>query len=85
MTDPPTEDAYSGVVLLESVRLAMFIAMHNGLQTAACDIGNAYLEAKTREKLYTLAGEEFGSLAGKILVISKALYGLKTSGARFHE
>ena len=85
LTDPPTEDAYSGVVSLKSVRLAMFITMHNGLQTAACDIGNAYLEAMTRKKLYANARKEFELLAGKILVIRKALYELKTSGALFHE
>jgi len=40
---------------------------------------------KTNEKLYTMLPEEFGSLAGKLLVFDKGLYGLRSSGARFHE
>ncbi|MGH3056517.1 MAG: reverse transcriptase domain-containing protein, partial [Gaiellaceae bacterium] len=45
----------------------------------------AYLEAKTKEKLYIVAGSEFGQLEGHVLVFNKALYGLRTSGARWHE
>ncbi len=52
----------------------------------AGDIGNAYLNGQTREKLYIIAGPEFGpELEGKRLIIDKALYGLKSSSARFHE
>ena len=51
----------------------------------AGDVGNAYLDAKTREKIYTIAGPEFGELHGTILIMNKALYGLKTSGARYRE
>jgi len=49
------------------------------------DIGNAYLEAYTNEKVYVIAGPEFGELEGHIFVIRKALYGLKTSSIRWHE
>ena len=45
------------------------------------DIGNAYLEATTKEN-FILAGSEFEELQGHILVIHKALYGLKSSGLR---
>ena len=38
--------------------------------------GNAYLEAITSEKVYIIAGSEFGELEGHILVFSRALYGL---------
>ena len=44
----------------------------------ATDVGNAYLEAHTKEKLYVRAGPEFGALEGHVLIIQKALYGLKT-------
>ena len=49
------------------------------------DIGNAYLEAVTKEKLCIVAGPEFGDLEGHTLAIHKALYGLKSSGLRWHE
>jgi hypothetical protein len=57
----------------------------NGLQTWATDIGNAYLEAKTNEKVYIIAGPEYGDLEGHLLIICKALYGLRSSGLRWHE
>ena len=47
------------------------------------DIGNAYLEASTLEMIYIVAGSEFEELQGHILVIHKALYGLKRSGLRW--
>ena len=46
------------------------------------DIGNAYLNAKTEERVYAIAGAEFGDdKEGKIAIIVQALYGLKSSGA----
>ena len=51
----------------------------------ATDIGNAYLESYTQEKVYIIAGDEFGDLKGHKLVITKASYGLKSSGLRWHE
>ena len=51
----------------------------------AVDVGNAYLHAYTKEKLYTIARPEFGELEGRVLIIVKALYGLKTSMSRWHE
>ena len=44
---------------------------------------STYLEATTKEKLYIVAGPEFEELQGHILVIHKALYGLKNSGSRW--
>ena len=49
----------------------------------ACDIQNAYLTANRREKIWTYAGPEFGSERGTPMIIKKALYGLKSSGAAF--
>ena len=49
------------------------------------DISSAYLEAYTQEKVCFLAGPEFGPLQGHLLVIERALYGLHTSGARWHD
>ena len=85
LTDDPGEDAYAGVIAPEAVRLGMFAAVHNNLQVIAADIGNAYLHAKTGEKLYTILGEEYGPLSGIIWIFDKGLYGLRSSGARFHE
>jgi Reverse transcriptase (RNA-dependent DNA polymerase) len=47
----------------------------------AADVGNAYLNADCREKIWFVAGSEFGTKKGKVLIIQKALYGLKSSSA----
>jgi hypothetical protein len=78
-------ESYSGVVGMETVRIGFLIAEMNGLKVCAADISSAYLHGKTRELCYIIAGPEFGDLEGEKLVIDKGLYGLKSSGARFHE
>jgi hypothetical protein len=65
--------------------MVTFLSELSGMELWATDIGNAYLEAYTAEKLFIMAGPEFGELEGHMLIISKALYGLRTSGLRWHE
>ena len=70
----------------ENVKLALFISELNDMEVMAADIGNACLYTKTREKVYVVAGPEFGSeLEGRVMIIVKSLYGLITSAARWHE
>ena len=57
LTDTPIECVYSGVVSLMSLRLVIFLAELNGLEVWGADIGNAYLEARTKEKVYIIAGK----------------------------
>ena len=76
---------YSGVVSLRGIRLLLFLAELNDLECYGTDIGNAYLEAETKEKLYIIAGPEFGNREGHTLIVHKALYGLRSSGRRWHE
>ena len=76
LTDVPLVSIYSGVVSLHGVRTLAFLAELNGLETWSTDIGNAYFDAKTKELVYVIAGPEYGTLEGHILVIFKAIYGL---------
>ena len=76
MTELPSSITYSLVVSRDSVRIALTIAALNDLSILACDIQNAYLSAPCREKIYCVAGPEFGSEAGKTMIVRKALYGL---------
>ena len=85
LTDIPLDSVYSGVVSIKGFRLVIFLAELNKLGLWATDIGNAYLEAYTSEKVYIVAGPEFSDLEGHILIISRALYGLRSSGARWHD
>ena len=86
LTDPNTTDnTYSSVVSLRSMRIAIVAGELNDLEIMVGDISSAYLEAFTQEKVYFIAGPEFGPLEGHLLVIVRALYGLRTSGARWHD
>ncbi len=71
------------MVSRDSVWIALTIAALNDLKVMACNIQNAYLTADCQEKIWTIAGPEFGSKAGQPMLIVKALYGLKSSGAAF--
>ena len=84
-TVTPKEDIYSRVIGMDSVRLAFALASMHDLDVCAADVGNAFLYRKTKEKVMIKAGPEFGEHAGKIVVIDKGLYGLKSSAAHFHE
>ena len=55
-TEAPASMTYSSVVWRESVRIAFLIAALNDLEICAADVGNAYLNAPTREKLWIVAG-----------------------------
>ena len=59
---------------METVRFGFLMAEMNGLKVCAADISLAYLNSKTREKQYIIAGPEFGELEGERLVIDKGLY-----------
>ena len=85
LTNLPVESVYSGVVSLKSLRICIFLAELNDLELWGCDVGNAYLESYTQEKNYIVTGPEFGDKAGRVFIIIKALYGLRSSGKCVHE
>jgi len=60
LTETPIDSVYSSVVSLCSIRLLTFVAELNDLEVWATDIGNAYLESYTQEKVYIIAGPNFG-------------------------
>lgn len=85
LTDIPDDSMYSSVVSLRGLRILLFLVELNGLTVWGTDIGNAYLEALTFENVCIRVGPEFGALADHLLLIYKTLYGLRYSGARWHE
>ncbi len=81
--DIPAYVTYSSVATRDSVRLAFLIAALNNLKIMSADIGNAYLNAPSRERVHvTLGPELFGKEhEGKTALIVRALYGCKSAGA----
>ena len=77
---------YSSTVKSISVQLLHVIAHKLNLKQLCGDIGNAFVNAYTNERVYVPeAGSEFGpENKGKCIIIRKALYGLKSSSERFH-
>jgi hypothetical protein len=83
LTDPPTHMTFATVVSRDSVRICLTVAALNDLSISACDIGNAYLNAETQEKVYFIAGSEWRDKEGRVVVIVRALYGLKSSALQW--
>jgi len=83
LTDTPSSITYSTMVSRDSIRILLVVAALNGLDVLSCDIQNAYLNARPREKVFFTAGEEFGESRGHVVIVVRALYGLKSSGAAF--
>ena len=62
------------------------LAALNDLDILSTDVQNVSLNALTKEKVYTMAGLEFGlDKVGCPVLIVWALYGLKSSGARWRD
>jgi hypothetical protein len=57
------------------------LAALSGLDVMACDLENADLNAPCVEKIWFEGGIECGSNKGKVCVVVRALYGLKSAGA----
>ena len=82
----PKDESYSGVVSLSTIRILFLLVTTNSLHLWAADVGNAFLNGITRDKLYIIAGPEFGpERAGKPLILYKSIYGARALCARFHE
>jgi hypothetical protein len=82
-TKAPAAVTYSTVVGRDSVRILLTIAALNDLDVLGGDVQNAFLQAPNREKCWMRAGPEFGHEEGKVFIVSRALYGLKSASASF--
>ena len=71
LSKTPVDSIYSGVVSLKGIRTLLFLAELNKLECWVTDIGNAYLEAVTKEKVYIIAGPEFGEHVGGLSCIGR--------------
>jgi hypothetical protein len=94
MVDAFNNNCHSSNMKGISARLLMLIADANGYYVCVGNIKNAYLYAPTAEKVWMTCGPEFASviinsvecnMSGRKALFIKALYGLKSSGWRWHK
>ena len=77
-------ESYASVVQQRTIRILETIALNEGLSFVTGDIGNAFVQADTNEKIYTIAGKEFGNKQDCVVILKKALYGLATSARQWN-
>ena len=53
VTDPPKDMTYLSVVSRDTVHLFFLLAALNDLEIKACDVQNAFIQAKMKEKVWT--------------------------------
>ena len=83
--DVSTHTTYSSTIQDLSVRLLMVIAAQNGLHMMTADVANAFCTAPNMEKVWSIAGKEFGDREGAKVSLKRALYGTRTASRAFHE
>ena len=76
-------ESYSSVVQTNSLRLLQTVALNEDFKIITADIGNAFIQAFTKEKNWSRCGDEFGEKSGCVVEIKKALYGLSTSARQW--
>ena len=79
VTDASIFETFAPTIKSENVRLIFLLTIKFLLNIVTGDINTAYLNAFTEEKIYSRAGAEFGEREGMIVIVVKALYGLKSS------
>ena len=84
-TDPLASITYSSAVSRDSVHIAFMLAELNDISVFAANTGHAYLNEPCCEKIWKKSGPEFCSQQVCVMLIVRALYGLKSSGASWRD
>ena len=64
----------------DSVCIVFTIAALNGVDVMPCNLENTYLNAMCCEKIWFEGGTKYGEDKGKVLIVVRTLYGLKSAG-----
>ena len=62
LTDPPESITYSSVVSRETICIAFLIASLNDLDICAANIGDTYLNAECKEKIWSRLARNLGQM-----------------------
>jgi hypothetical protein len=82
-TGAPASVTYSTVVAEILYCILLAVAALNDLKVLGADVQNAFLTAPNKEKVWMIAGPEFGADEGKTFLVVRALYGLKSASFSF--
>ena len=67
--DSSMYESYSSVVQKRTIRLLETVALNKGLTFVTGDIGNVFVQATTKEKVYSVAGLELGDKQESIIFL----------------
>ena len=68
----------------DSVRIAFIIADLSGVEVMSCELDNVYLNVMCRKKIWFKGGSKCGEDKSKVLIVVRALYGIKYMGSSWH-
>ena len=83
LTNPPPSITYVSVVRHDSVRLVFVIETLKYIDILAGKIQNTFQNSLTKYKVSFYAGDERKYDQGKVVIIVRALYGLKSSALKW--
>ena len=83
LVETPASITYSTVVPRDSFIILVLAADLNDLDVMGADAQNSLLLADNIEKKWIRAIPKFGSEQGKVFIVLRALYGLKSASAAF--
>eukprot|EP00957_Ditylum_brightwellii_P185649 14134862-Ditylum_brightwellii.AAC.1 len=76
---------YSSTIKDLLVKLMLLLAVKHDLGIMAGGIGNEFCTAPCMEKIWMVAGNQFGNKKGSIVILKQAMYRLKIASASFHQ
>ena len=76
--DPPLHIKYPSVVSQDSVIISFLLYALNDLEIISANICNTYLNAPFQDNIWTIAGSEFGSDKGWVVIFFRVLCVLNT-------
>ena len=78
-------DAFAPMAHPTTIRLLVSIAAANGWDIKQADVSTAYLQAELPETIYLSPPKGMERADGKVMALKRAVYGLATVGALWHE
>ena len=83
LVETPAPITYSTAVSIYSVIILLLAASLDDLDVMGADVQKSFLSADNLEKHWIRAVPEFGAEQGKVCIVVRALYGLKSASAAF--